>query len=180
MRTGTKTRLNDDDYRAIPPDGKRYELIDGDVQVTRAPSPSHQRLVLRLARGLEDQLRPPAEVFVAPVDVILTPHDIVQPDLMVVANPAQVSARGIEGPPLLVVEVLSLTTSVYDRTTKAHRYAVRGIPHYWIVDPETRAVECFRREAGAYQRVGAFGSPETLTHPDFAGLELDRGSLWRS
>ncbi|MBI2462584.1 MAG: Uma2 family endonuclease, partial [Candidatus Rokubacteria bacterium] len=83
MATGLKTRLDYDDYCAIPPDGKRYELLDGQVQVTPAPSPLHQRLVLRLARALQDHFEEPAEVFVSPIDVILTPHDVVQPDLAV-------------------------------------------------------------------------------------------------
>jgi Uma2 family endonuclease len=180
MAIGLKTRLDYDDYCAIPPDGKRYELIDGTVHVTPAPSPLHQRVSKRLQRLLEAYFEEPGqgEVFDAPIDVILTFHDVVQPDLVVVTNPALVSARGIEGPPHLVVEVLSPTTTAYDRTTKAQRYAALGIPHYWLVDPETRTVECFRRQEAAYQLVGAFGPDATLTHPDFPGLRLDLAALW--
>lgn len=72
MATGLKTKL-DGDYCAIPADGKRYELIDGEVHVTPAPSPLHQRLVGRLFRLLSEYFLAPAEVFVAPIDVILTP-----------------------------------------------------------------------------------------------------------
>jgi Uma2 family endonuclease len=176
---GLKAKLDYDDYCAIPPDGKRYELIDGQVYVTPAPSPLHQRLVGRLFRLLSEYFLAPAEVFVAPIDVILTPHDVVQPDLVVVANQSQVSRRGIEGPPLLVVEVLSPTTTVYDRTTKAQRYAALGISHYWLADPETRTLECFRRHEASYQLVGTFGAEATLTHPDFPGLRLDLAALWR-
>jgi len=179
MATGLKTRLDYDDYCAIPNDGKRYELLDGQVHVTPAPSPLHQRLVGRLFRPLSEYFRAPAEVFVAPIDVILTPHDVVQPDLVVVANPAQVSSRAIEGAPLLVIEVLSPTTTTYDRTTKAQRYAALGIPHYWIVDPEARTVECFRRQEGAYHLVSVFGADDALTLPDCPGLRLDLGALWR-
>jgi len=179
VATGLKTRLDYDDYCAIPPDGKRYELLDGQVQVTPAPSPLHQRLVLRLARALQDHFEEPAEVFVSPIDVILTPHDVVQPDLVVVTDPSQVSTRGIEGAPLLVIEVLSPATTVYDRTTKAQRYAALGIPHYWLVDPETRSIQCFRRREAAYQPVGSFGPEDTLTHPDFPDLRLGLAALWR-
>jgi Uma2 family endonuclease len=182
MAIGLKASLDYDDYCAIPPDGKRYELIDGTVHVTPAPSPLHQRVSKRLQRLLEAYFEAPGqggEVFDAPIDVILTPHDVVQPDLVVVTNPALVSARGIEGPPHLVVEVLSPTTTAYDRTTKAQRYAALGIPHYWLVDPETRSVECFRRHEAAYQLVGAFGPDATLTHPDFPGLRFDLPALWR-
>jgi Uma2 family endonuclease len=181
MATGLKARLDYDDYCAIPSDGKRYELLDGQVHVTPAPSPLHQRASKRLQRLLEAYFEESGrgEVFDAPIDVILTPHDVVQPDLVVVTAPSQVSSRGIEGAPLLVVEVLSPTTTVYDRTTKAQRYAALGIPHYWIVDPEARTIECFRRHQGTYQLVGSFGPEDTLTHPDFPGLRLDLAPLWR-
>lgn len=179
MATGLKTRLDYDDYCAIPNDGKRYELLDGQVHVTPAPSPLHQRLVGRLFRFLSEYFLAPAEVFVAPIDVILTPHDVVQSDLVVVTDPGLVSRRGIEGPPTLVVEVLSPTTTVYDRTTKALRYAALGIPHYWIVDPEARTIECFRRHEAAYRPAGSCGPTDTLTHPDFPGLRLDLAPLCR-
>jgi Uma2 family endonuclease len=178
MATGLKAKLDYDDYCAIPPDGKRYELIGGEVHVTPAPSPRHQELVGNLFVMLREHFRPPVKVFISPIDVILTPHDVVQPDLVVVANPSQISGRGIEGPPLLVIEVLSPTTTVYDRTTKSQRYVALGIPHYWIVDPETQTLECFRRHENAYQPAGAFRPADTLTHPDFPSLSIALTSLW--
>jgi Uma2 family endonuclease len=154
-------------------------LLRHSVQrLTPAPSPSHQRVVLRIARLLGDHFRPPAEVFVAPVDVILTPHDVVQPDVVVVAVPTLVSDRGIEGPPLLVVEVLSPTTTAYDRTTKSHRYAALGVAHYWIADPPARAVECYRLAAGAYRLVASARAEEPFSHPDFPALRLPASRLW--
>ncbi len=182
MAIGLKTRLDYDDYCAIPPDGKRYELLDGQVQVTPAPSPLHQRISKRLQRPPETYFEAPergGEEFNAPIDVILTPHDVVQPDLVVVTDPALVSPRGIEGAPALVIRILSPNTTAYDRTTKAQRYAALGVPHYWIVDRETRTIECFRRHQAAYQLVGVFGPDDTLAHPDFAGLRLDLTALWR-
>ena len=179
MVIGLKTRLDYEDYCAIPPNGKRYELIDGEVHVTPAPSPLHQRIVLRLARALSEHFGPPAEVFVSPVDVILTAHDVVQPDLVVLADPSQVSDRGIEGSPLLVIEVLSPTTTVYDRTAKAQRYAALGVPHYWIVDPPTRTLECFANHEGVFRPVGAFGPDATLTHPGIPPHRLGLAFLWR-
>jgi Uma2 family endonuclease len=179
MIVGLKTKLDYGDYCAIPPDRNRYELLDGEVYVTPAPSPLHQRLVLRLAQALQQYFAPPAEVFVSPIDVILTPHDVVQPDVVVVANPVQVSNRGIEGPPLLAIEVLSPYTTVYDRTTKSRRYAALGIPHYWIVDPEARYVECYHREDSTYRVAVSAGPTETLTHPNFPGLQIPLAALWR-
>jgi len=179
MLSGLKTKLDYGDYCAIPPDGKRYEILDGNLHVTPAPTPAHQRIVLRLARILQDHLGAASEVFVSPIDVILTPRDVVQPDVVVVTDPAQVSDRGIEGPPLLVVEVLSPTTTVYDRTTKALRYAALGVTHYWMADPTAGRIECYRREGTAYQPVTSVGGDERFEHPDFPGLTLQVSHLWR-
>jgi len=105
MITGLKRKLDYEDYARIPPDRNRYELLDGDLYVTPAPSPLHQRVSKRLQRLLEAyfEARGLGEVFDAPIDLILTNQDVVQPDIVVVTNPAQVSARAIEGPPALVV-----------------------------------------------------------------------------
>lgn len=99
MITGLKVKLDYDDYAQIPPDRNRYEILEGELYVTPAPSPLHQRVSKRLQRMLEAyfETRGLGEVFNAPVDLILTHHDVVQPDLVVVTDPGQVSARGIEG-----------------------------------------------------------------------------------
>jgi Uma2 family endonuclease len=181
MITGLKQKLDYSDYVEIPPDGKRYELLEGDLHVTPAPSPLHQRASKRLQRKLEAffEARGIGEVFNAPIDVILTPHDVVQPDLVVVVEPTQISARGIEGPPLLVVEILSPSTGIRDRTVKARRYAALGIRHYWLVDPEAKRVECYRAEAGAYAPVVAGEAEASMSHPDWPELTFPLGDLWR-
>lgn len=172
MATGIKTRLDYGDYCAIPSDGKRYELLDGEVYVTPAPGPLHQRLLLRLARALEDYFGARAEVFIAPIDVIFSPHDIVQPDIVVVENSAQVSQRGIEGPPLLVVEVLSPATAAYDRSVKSRHYAANGVRHYWILDPPARMLECYRSEGAVLQLVASATAETRLVHPDLPEFTL--------
>lgn len=181
MITGLKQKLDYSDYARIPPDGKRYELLEGDLYVTPAPSPLHQRISKRLQRRLEAyfEARGLGEVFHAPLDLILTPYDVVQPDLVVVADPTQVSERGIEGPPTLVVEILSPSTRDHDRTVKARRYAALGIRHYWLVDPEASRLECYRAEAGAYALVVQGEGDASLFHPDWPGLALPLADLWR-
>lgn len=181
MVTGLKHKLDYSDYARIPPDGKRYELLAGELYVTPAPSPRHQRISRRLQRQLEDYFhgRGLGEVFNAPIDLILTPHDVVQPDLVVVTEAAQVSDRGIQGPPTLVVEVLSPTTREYDRTVKARRYAALGVHHYWVVDPESSRLECYRAQAAEYALVAQGEGDQTLTHPDWPDLSLTLAELWR-
>ncbi len=181
MEMGLKPRLDYDDYAAIPPDRNRYEVLDGELYVTPAPSPLHQRVSKRLQRQLEAyfEARGLGEVFNAPIDLILSFHDVVQPDLVVVTEPTQVSGRGVEGPPALVVEVLSPSTRTQDRTAKARRYAALGVPHYWLVDPETRRIECYRAEQGTYRLVGASEGDAPLSHPDWPDLTLTPADLWR-
>jgi Uma2 family endonuclease len=176
---GLKQVLDYDDYAAIPPDGKRWELLDGDVHVTPAPSPLHQWVSKRLQRQLEAyfEARGLGRVYNAPIDVILTPHDVVQPDLVVVTDLGQVSTRGIEGAPTLLVEVLSPTTLLYDRTTKARRYAALGVPHFWLVEPEPRRIECYRLEGAEYQRVAVAERDATVESPDWPGLVIRLGDL---
>lgn len=179
MAPELKTRLDYGDYAAIPADGRRWELLDGEPHVSAAPSPLHQRLVIEILVALREHFPRPAEVFVSPIDVILTPHDVFEPDVVVVTDPAQVSARGIEGPPHLVVEVLSPGTAAYDRTIKARRYAALGVPHLWLVDSEGRSIDCHRREGDEYRLVVTVRPGETLTHPDFPALAIPVAPLWQ-
>ncbi len=181
MDSPVKHKLEYVDLLCAPDDGKRYELLEGDVHVTPAPNPSHQRIVLGLAIRFVEYFhgRNLGEVFVAPLDVILTERDVVEPDILVVSDAGQVSRRGVEGPPLLVVEILSPSTRERDRTLKAQRYAALGVRHYWIVDPEQFCVECLRGKDGAYELVRAARGNEALTHPDWDGLSIDLCAIWR-
>ena len=181
MGSELKRKLDYSDYLAAPDDGKRYEIVRGDLYVTPSPSPMHQRISRRLQRQLERYFhgRSIAEVFNAPIDLILTNHDVVVPDLVVVSDPSLISKRGIEGPPLLVVEILSPSTRKQDRGVKAQRYAESGVEHYWIVDPDVKRVECHRWVSGAFRLVANADGDTKLAHPDWIGLEIDLTSLWR-
>ncbi|MGH7232788.1 MAG: Uma2 family endonuclease [Nitrospiraceae bacterium] len=174
MAIGIKHKLDYSDYAGIPPDGKRYEILEGELFVTPAPTPLHQRVSKRLQRQLESYFegRSLGEVFDAPIDVILTTQDVVQPDLIVVTETTQISQRGIEGAPLLVVEILSPSTRDHDRITKARRYAQLGVRHYWLVDPEIPRMECYRAESGRYVLLVQGEDAASLTHPDFSGLTI--------
>jgi Uma2 family endonuclease len=176
LKSGIRTKLVYEDLASTPADRKRYEILDGDLHVTTSPPMSHQRAVGNLFIALDDYFTPPAEVFFARFDVILSKHDVVEPDLIVVKDQSQVAEHGVLGPPLVVVEVLSEETAHFDRTVKAPFYAKHAIPHYWIVDPDARRVECFKLEGATYQLSVACAGAETLVHPDFPGLSL--AGLW--
>src|SRR5262249_36651512 len=133
-----KVRFAASDIWDAPDDDKRYEAIDGRLYVTPSPSPRHQRAVGMLYGHLWQQLRAHAggELVPAPLGVVLDDETAVQPDLVYVSSQkgAIIGERGLEGAPDLVVEVLSPSTRSRDRGIKMKRYAVAGIPHYWIVD----------------------------------------------
>ena len=179
---GERVILTYKDYEALPADGRRYELHDGELSVTPAPSPLHQRIL----RNLNDVLwqhvksRGLGEVLFAPIDCILSDITVVQPDL-VYLDPTRsrlVSERGIEGPPTLVVEILSPTTTGIDRSTKRQLYARHGVPHYWIVDPEARTIEAYVLSAGGYQLATRAAGPEAVSLPPFPDLTFVPASLW--
>ena len=167
-------------YAEIPADGQRWEFLDGEVFVTPAPSPAHQFAVQRLYRFLEDNLAAfgdDAIAFVSPIDVILHDAEIVQPDV-VVARRGQVSERGIEGAPPLLVEVVSPARSGLDGEVKARRYAANGVERFWLADPVARTMECFRLVGDQYQTTAPGSGNDALAIPDLPGLTLSLDRLW--
>jgi len=135
--------------RALPDDGNRYEVIDGELFVTPTPSVAHQRAVLELALLIAPYVRAHqiGEALISPADVIVYgPRKFVQPDLFVVplVNGLPMRAWSEVGRLLLAVEVLSPTTRHADRGRKRTLYREKAVPEYWIVDADARTVERFR------------------------------------
>ena len=177
----TRTKLTYDDYAAIPADGKRYELLAGELYVNPAPTPFHQRVSKRLQRQLEAffEQNKLGEVFNAPVDLIFGPHDVAQPDLVVVGYRSQISQRGLEGVPALVVEVLSPSTRAYDREIKQRRYLELGVRSYWLVDPEERHLICQHPQGDRYVVVAEGREGDRVVDPSWPELVIDLAQLWR-
>ncbi len=180
MERGIRRVLEYADHLAAPEDGKRYEIINGELHVTPSPRPVHQRVSRRVEEVLGEYFhsRGKAEVFHAPVDLILTKHDVLQPDVLVVDDRALITERGIEGPPLLVVEILSRSTADRDRGAKARRYAELGVRHYGWIDPGSRRVECHRLTTAGYECTAEAEGDGTIAHPDFPGLIVRLSRLW--
>jgi Uma2 family endonuclease len=171
------------DYEALPADGRRYELHEGDLSVTPAPSPQHQevsgRLYVLLAQHVEAERL--GQVYYAPLDCILDDATVVQPDILFLdqSRVSLVSRRGIEGAPTLVVEILSPSTTLIDRSTKLRLYARYGVPYYWIVDSEARRIEVYRLAGGGYQIEATAAGAQTTSLPPFRDLAFAAHSLWR-
>jgi Uma2 family endonuclease len=141
-----------EEYAALPDDGNRYEVLDGEVLVTPSPSPHHQRVLFRLARCLHDYVERHGlgEVFMD-VDVLFAKGQFLRPDLVFIPADRSdgVSVRGIELAPGLVVEVPSPGSSKIDRVKKPARYGDFGIPEYWVLDPAAGVVLIWRFAEGA-------------------------------
>lgn len=136
-----------DQVRAHPDDGNRYEVVDGELLVTPAPSVAHQRAVRELLRPLDAYTTRHhiGEVVPSPADVGYGRGSMVQPDLFVVPRIDGPAPEWDQlGPLLLVIEVLSPSTARRDRFTKRRLYQRQGIPEYWIVDLGARAIERWR------------------------------------
>ena len=145
----TARRWTADMLRALPDDGNRYEAVDGELFVTPAPTPVHQRAVHRLDTLLTAYVDANrlGEVLEAPADITFGADALVQPDLFVVPGGAAGRlARTWDEirTLLLVVEVLSPSTARADRQVKRRLYQRQQVPEYWIVDVDGRVVERWR------------------------------------
>lgn len=138
-------RFTYEDYLLLPED-KRYELIEGELLVTPAPTAQHQRILLELAVRLSTHVKAAGlgQVLPAPTDVILSSESVVQPDILFVTRQRLAIINplgGVHGAPDLVVEILSPSTAGRDQVFKRKLYGKYGVREYWIVDPAASAIE---------------------------------------
>jgi len=171
-------KLTYEDYRQLPDDGKRYEIVEGELYVTPSPSTRHQRVVgelfLQLAQFVREKRL--GQVFVAPLDVVLSEYTVVQPDLIFVseAHRERVREDGVYGAPDLVVEVVSESTRDRDAGLKKRLYLRSGVVEYWLVDPEEGALTIVRADSERTYRGGKIRLVDSLLR----GLELDLATLF--
>jgi len=171
-----KIVLTYEDYVLLPNDRNRYEILEGELTVTPAPSTKHQtasgNLFVLLAHYIKE--RDLGKLFYAPIDLILESTSVLQPDLLFVSKARQhiITERAIEGAPDLVIEILSPTTSRTDRVTKAQIYARHSIPAYWIVDPEQEAIEIYLLEADGYRLAVTLRGETPTIAPPFTELKI--------
>ena len=164
--------------RALPDDGQRYEVLDGELFVSPSPSRLHQRAVAELYVILDQYVRAHAlgEVIISPADVEFSDDRMVQPDVFVVPDIGS-SWRDMKAP-LLIIEVLSSSTARVDRIKKRRVYQEERIPEYWIVDTEGEIVERWRPDEAR---------PEILSdaitwqpRPDHAPLNIELPKFFRA
>jgi Uma2 family endonuclease len=163
-------------------DDKRRELIDGVPYLMSAPSLRHQRLLGNLYGQFWTFLKgKKCKVFFAPLDVRLNAdtfdNTVVQPDMLIICNESVIDKAGCKGVPDMVVEILSPSTSRYDRITKFNTYLKAGIHEYWIVDPETKTLAVHVLKDGNYIIHPYFGDVKVPVHV-LEGFSVDLSEVF--
>lgn len=182
----TKVRWNLTDMLIFPEnDGKRYELIDGEVHVSTQPDWRHQYVSAHIAGVLNVWSRNAGGgIAITAPGVILSQEDAVAPDIVWVsrARMRRVLRRDgkLHAAPDLAVEVLSpgAKNEQRDREAKLDLYSRYGVQDYWIVDWRERTVQLYRHRAGALQLVGTLAGDDVLTSPLLPGLSITVAELF--
>jgi Uma2 family endonuclease len=174
MKLGIIPRMTLEELDRLPDDFNRYELLAGELFVTPAPRTRHQIIVTRLTDAMSPYVRRKklGLVLAAPVDVTLEQEGRVQPDVLFITRERLdiVTKEGVLGPPDLVVEILSESSSSADRKDKRDLYKRSGVKEYWIVDPEQDSMLLYRWSEGADP--ARLGPAATLTTPPIPGLRI--------
>jgi Uma2 family endonuclease len=170
------------DYAALPDDGKRYELYEGELVEMPSPTLRHQRAIGNLYTILRDHVTRHGlgEVLLAPFDVILSDITVFQPDILYVdrSRGSVLAEHGVEGAPTLAIEVLSPSTAARDRGRKRALYARHGVSYLWLVDPVAGAIDAYLLEGNDYRLSARVAGEVTARLPPFLDLLLSPASLF--
>jgi len=182
MGTEVIPKLTFEQFRELPIDGKRYELVHGEVHVTPAPATRHQLTLQNLAESLGPHIHKQrlGEVCQAPLDVRLGEETVLQPDLIFIASAHAgiIQENWIEGAPDLAVEVLSPSTAGHDRATKLPIYAEARVPEVWFLDPKAKTVEVLTLHGAKYLVEATYAGHHILTSGLFPGWQLPLDELF--
>ena len=181
----SQRRVTYSDYAALD-DGRRYQVLSGILVAEPAPTTLHQQVVANLFHLLRDHIDRMAGgiLLPSPIDVILDPEEqveVLQPDIVWVRpeRSAIVGMAAIFGVPDLVVEVLSPSNAMRDRSEKIPRYCRFGVPHIWILDPEARVLEeIVLADSGCYEETRVHRGRESVRPRCFPELSLELTRVW--
>lgn len=165
----------------MPETTQPCELWDGELIMCPAPSFDHQKIVLRFYRRLHDWVskRKLGEVVTAPIDMVLSPHRAMQPDIAFIAKDRlSIIGRAINGPVDLAAEVISLGNRNRDRIEKRDLYEQYGVKEYWIIDPEAQTIEVLYLESSGYRLLMRCTAEQTAASRLLPGFELPVNAIF--
>jgi Uma2 family endonuclease len=164
------------DYAALPDDGHRYQLLEGELVMTPSPSAWHQAVSREIFVGLVQfvRLHGLGDVFSAPLDVTLSDRNVLQPDILFISKERTGILQGgrVLGAPDLCVEILSPGTERIDRVRKLELYARFDVTYYWIIDLEARTIEEYVLSGDVYRVRSITGYDEPFRPAVFPGFEF--------
>jgi len=166
----------------MPETNQPCELWDGELIMAPAPFFDHQKTVLRFYRRLDDWVSfgKLGEVVASPIDMVLSPHRAVQPDVAFIATARlAIIQRVIRGPADLVAEVVSLEGRSRDPIEKRDLYEQHGVKEYWIIDPEPETVEVLALMNGRYELVKRSRPGDTAASQLLPGFKVAVDYLFR-
>jgi len=180
VKAASRVKLTYEDFLLFPDDGKRHELIDGEHYVTPSPNLRHQHIAgrLHLIIGVWLEAHPIGRLYFAPLDVLFSNVDVVEPDLLYVSNERAATAlangKHVTGAPDLVIEIGSPGTRRRDETIKRRLYERFGVTEYWIVDPDIDAIRVNHAVDGRFGRPVELSAEagDVLATTSFPGLEI--------
>ena len=164
-----------EDYLHFPED-KRYEIIDGEVHMVPSPVPYHQmvlgNLYLRLCEFVDK--KGIGEVYLAPLDVVLSEIDVVQPDIMFISKERLniITEKNIQGAPDLIVEIISPTSEYRDRVIKRKLYSKYEVKEYWLVDLEKKEIEVMALGESGLETVKIYKKTDILESLVLKGIKI--------
>jgi Uma2 family endonuclease len=177
----TEIKFTYQDYLQMPED-KRCELIEGEFHTVPSPSTSHQTLVKRLFTAIDDHVVALGlgDVLFAPLDVVLSDENVVQPDILFVSKGRShiITEKNVQGAPDLVIEITSPATVQRDKGIKRKLYARFGVREYWLVDSENKTIDVMILAKSGFETAKAYKAGETLTSPLLKGLSIDLSEVF--
>ena len=175
--------LTYDDYvRLTPPDSGNFELHNGQIIYMASPIPTHQKLSIRLSNRLFNHIdkHKLGEILTAPMDVVFTPNDIVQPDILYLSNERLhlIGDKKIEGAPDLAIEILSPSNTPKEMGYKKLLYELSGVREYWIINLDKKTLAQYENVDGEFFMRHVFQKTDTLTSLIIKDFEMSMNELF--
>ena len=184
MTTQVEPLLTVADLDLMPDDGNRYEIIEGELFVSRAPSLTHQIIVKNIVTDFQNHInRNPLGLVVPGPGVIFSEYSGVIPDVIFISNERRgeiAAGERVMGAPDLVIEIVSPGTENErrDRVVKRQLYGKHGVREYWIVYPESRAIEVYAYDGQVLNLANTFAETDELTSAVLRGYRVQVGKLF--